>query len=388
MKVAYFVHDLADAAVRRRVRMLREGGAEVALTGFRRAPEPVADVEGIAPVDLGRTEDARLIRRVGSVLAATAGARWREVVSGADVVMARQLEMLVIAARARRQVAPAAPLVYECLDIHRLMASGGPAGAALRSLERRLIAHCALLVVSSGAFVREYFARVHPALPRVLLLENKILGCELGNAQPGRHETATRPPGPPWRIGWFGVIRCARSLDLLAGLVRLLPGQIEVLIRGRIAPTAVPDFGRVLARTPGIQFGGTYDRRTELEQIYGQVHFTWAVDFYEAGANSNWLLPNRLYEGGLYGAVPIALASVETGRWLAARHAGLLLEEPPEPSLERSFACMTPERYAAAQRGMAQIPSADFIHGSADFAAFVAALAALAGNVGAGRSAA
>ena len=37
MRIAYFVHDLSDPAVGRRVRMLRTGGAEVTVLGFRRA---------------------------------------------------------------------------------------------------------------------------------------------------------------------------------------------------------------------------------------------------------------------------------------------------------------------------------------------------------------
>ena len=45
MKFAYFVHDLTDPAVARRVRMLRVGGADPVVIGFRRedaAPEEVA----------------------------------------------------------------------------------------------------------------------------------------------------------------------------------------------------------------------------------------------------------------------------------------------------------------------------------------------------------
>ena len=45
--------------------------------------------------------------------------------AGADVVLARNLEMLIIASRARNLYAPRAALVYECLDIHRLLLSQG-----------------------------------------------------------------------------------------------------------------------------------------------------------------------------------------------------------------------------------------------------------------------
>jgi succinoglycan biosynthesis protein ExoL len=85
------------------------------------------------------------------------------------------------------------------------------------------------------------------------------------------------------------------------------------------------------------------------------VHFTWAIDFYQEGANSTWLLPNRLYEGGLHGAVPIALRDVETGRWLQQHGLGLLLELPLEESVEKLLSTMTLQIYrdAATRLGAA-----------------------------------
>ena len=133
---------------------------------------------------------------------------------------------------------------------------------------------------------------------------------------------ATIPAGPPWRIGWYGVIRCRKSLELLAALDHQLPGQVKVEIRGRPSLNVIPDFDALVAATPGLRFLGPYDRRRDLAPMYRGVHFAWAIDYYEAGANPDWLLPNRLYEGSLRGAVPIALARTETGRWLAGRQAG------------------------------------------------------------------
>src|SRR5580693_5206473 len=91
-RIAYFVHDLSDSAVHRRVRMLVAGGAAVTPIGFRRRTEPVSDIEGIAAIDLGRTDDGRLARRLLSVAGAlmTAG-RLAAVLAGADVILARNL---------------------------------------------------------------------------------------------------------------------------------------------------------------------------------------------------------------------------------------------------------------------------------------------------------
>ena len=368
MKIAYFVHDLADAAVHRRVRMMR-CFADVTLLGFRRSDHPVPPFQGLETIEFGRTMDARFGQRVIAVLrAAASGRRWQGRLAGSTIFVARQLEMLTLAALTRRRIAPDAPLVFECLDIHRLMLIHQPIGAALRMLERHLLRSCSMLIVSSPAFLINHFARYRPALPPPLLLENKVLAEDVPSGvldNIGQLRATGAPPGPPWRIGWFGVIRCRRSLRLLADLVRRLPGVVEVVIRGRPRRNVIPDFDRVVADTPGLSFLGEYDRHSELATIYRDVNFTWAADFYEAGRNSDWLLPNRLYEGTLYGAVPIALDSVETGHWLQQRHCGVRLEDTGEQSLDRSlfefFTGLDEAGYAAARTSLARVPLSDLL---------------------------
>jgi succinoglycan biosynthesis protein ExoL len=242
----------------------------------------------------------------------------------------------------------------------------------MRRLEGRLLARCQLLVVSSPAFVREYFSKFHPRLPPVLILENKMLSREIGDAAAMR--ALARPPGPPWRIGWFGNIRCRRSLEMLSELTRLMPGRIEVVIRGRPAYTAVPDFDKMVSASRGISFLGPYDRSTDLPRIYGEVHFTWAIDFFEAGGNSDWLLPNRIYEGSLFGAVALALDSVETGRWLAEHRVGALLSEPFGPSLARYFGDLDDEGYLAARAAVDGLPLGALMDDTSDCERLVLAL--------------
>ena len=68
MRVAYLVHDTTDPTVRHHVQVLQAGGATVTVIGFRRAASAPAAIEGAAVTDLGRTYDARLVRRALSVL--------------------------------------------------------------------------------------------------------------------------------------------------------------------------------------------------------------------------------------------------------------------------------------------------------------------------------
>jgi len=381
MKLLYFVHDLGEPAVARRVRMLRAGGMEVVLVGFNRTAEPVLEVEGIVPHELMRTRDGRLVARAASVLGvAMRLGRWRDLFAGAEIIMARQLEMLVLANLARLRFAPRASLVFECLDIHRLMVGNGLVGAALRGLERQLLRSCNLLVVSSPAFISDYFEKAHRALPPTCLLENKVLQAEIDPAvlaHRAQAPTKLPPAGPPWRIGWYGVIRCQRSLDLLADLVRRHPGLVEVRIRGKVAYRLAPVFDAIVASAPGLHYLGPYDRSRDLPRLYADVHFTWAMDFHDVGGNSDWLLPNRLYEGGLFESVPLAYAAVETGRWLARQQAGVLFEEPLAEALETFFDKLDSAGYQAAKQAMQRLPRQAFVSEVAECSAFAARLAGL-----------
>ncbi|HEY8614647.1 glycosyltransferase [Phenylobacterium sp.] len=373
MKLAYFVHDLADPAVTRRVRMLRAGGAEPVVLGFRRTDAAPESVGGAPAVDLGRTYDGRMGHRAKvTALTALRAGRWRGLLTGAEVFVGRTLEALAVAESARVQGGSKARLVYECLDIHRMMLGEGSKSRAMRAVERALLRRADLLVVSSPAFLDHYFAARQGVgadlAVETLLVENKPL--DLGGGPPPRRPM--RAAGPPWRIGWMGAIRCRKSLDVLTEIAARRPDLLEVRIHGRPAYTEFDDFDAQVARAPNVDFFGAYTAE-DLPRIYGDVHFSWAFDYMEEGLNSAWLLPNRIYESGRYGVVPIALAGVETGRYLANRGFGVRLEDPRdvEAFLER----LTPAAYAALRAQLDAVPADAFVVDEGDCRRLVNALA-------------
>ena len=82
-----------------------------------------------------------------------------------------------------------------------------------------------------------------------------------------------------------------------------------------------------------------------MAAIYREVHFSWAIDFFEAGQNSEWLLPNRLYEGCRFGAVPISMGNTETGRFLNQQDIGVLLSQATPEGLEAALGKMEEHRF-------------------------------------------
>ena len=368
-RVAYLVHNLADAAVGRRVTMLRAAGADVTVAGFCRDAHPPREVAGAPARSLGRTHDAALRQRAQQVLAnRMRPTQLLRAVAGADVIVARNLEMLALAAFAKRR-AGVPRLVYESLDIHRSLLGQKPAHRAMRAVERMLMRRADLLLSSSPAFLRDYFEPIQRLAGPSLLVENKLL--RLDGALP---EPIVPPVGPPWRIGWFGNLRCARTLETLAGIAEQADGAIEILIAGKASPAEFPDFAEQVKR-PHLRYHGPYTP-DDLPQLYGLCHFAWAIDYFEEGLNSSWLLPNRLYEAASAGAVPIALETVETGRWLAAHDAGLLLRPGGErTALLDRLAALGAADYAAMRDRIAAIPRGDLIADLGDCQALLRAVA-------------
>jgi succinoglycan biosynthesis protein ExoL len=369
--VLYLVPNLADAAVWRRVRMLEAGSATMRVAGFRRSGTALPD--GARCIELGETFDANFAQRLVAVAGAWPAIRNRVGLTPTpDVIIARNLEMLPLAHRIAAATATRPAIVYECLDIHRLLIRDDVVGRAMRAAERRFTSGCDLLITSSPAFVREYFDRLSGVDLPVVLVENKVFGT-LGERGTN---PALRDTSGPLRIGWFGALRCSRSRDLLAGFTRTMEGRFEAILRGRPALTELGDLESFAAAEPHLRFEGAYRNLDDLARIYSEVHFAWAIDFFEAGRNSDWLLPNRLYEGCFHGAIPIAIAGTETAAFLERHRIGVILPDAGPDTLRERLGSLTLDDVAALARDVAGCDPRLFHADNADCRDLVARLEA------------
>lgn len=318
--IQLFVHDLTDAAVKRRVEMLNLAGADVSVVGFVRDPDRLPNISAMTV--LGVTHNARFLHRIGIVAAQAFRLFFRRTrIHSCDVIVARNLEMLLLAQIVSLRSPNHVPVIYECLDVHRLMLGKGLVSSVLQHLERSLLGRSAGLITSSPAYVQEYFHSIAKVFPKVILIENQVFGLPV----------ITSPlqvvSGPPWTIAWNGAIRCAKSIDILRRAAAFGNGRILVVINGKVSYDQIPDFDAIVAESPWIEFRGAYRYPDDLETIYSTAHFNWTIDMFWEGQNSTWALANRIYEGGRAGVVPIAQASVETGRYYKRLGIGMLLDD-------------------------------------------------------------
>lgn len=331
--VAFFGHDVNDSAVRRRVRSLADDGCRIVGFMMRRRDGGEPEWEN---VELGRTQDAAYLRRVVSMFlgsrAAGRGDAARRLRS-ADLLWARNLDMLACALLARRRLGLTTPVVYECLDVHDLTSRAGLVGRLFRAVEGRLLRQTAGLVVSSPAFLRNHFERHHAGLFRPYLVENRLVAGTAA-ARPSRSSAGSRSAtSAPLRIGWVGILRCKRSLDLLCAIADRFPDEVEIRLHGIPSRTEIPVFEPLIERRENMVYAGAYRAPEDLPAIYGELDLVWAGDFMDAGFNSVWLLPNRLYEGGWFATPAVAPAGTETAAWIDRHHCGLSVPEPLESTL-------------------------------------------------------
>ena len=374
LKVLYLVPNLADSAVARRIEMLRLGGAEIDVAGFRRAGTDVPNLDVGVYVELDETFDARFAQRLmATVRARTSIRKWAARLPRPDVIIARNLEMLSLACGLQGFWSNRPAIAYECLDIHRLMLRDDAIGRAMRGAEQHWGRQASMLITSSPAFISNYFD-VHGG-PPAEIVENKVVweGEERGH----NSALSTAAGSPPLRIGWFGALRCARSLDALAGFADAMDGAVEVVLRGRPAVTEFDDFHGAVAKHPHLRFEGAYRNPDDLAAIYSDVNLAWAIDFFEEGQNSQWLLPNRIYEGCLHGAIPVALAGTETAAFLTRHGIGIILPDIAPETLRRELGGLSRARLAELAAAVAARHPSHFAVASGDCQILVDKLAAL-----------
>jgi succinoglycan biosynthesis protein ExoL len=359
--IAFFGHDSTESTVIKRVTAFQAHGAHVIGFMFRRARAKEARPPTWDNQNLGTTVDRNYLWRAPKLLAAAVKLlRYRQLLRCCQIYYARNIDMLFLAVLAKGLVRSKAPVAYEVLDVQRVFVGDRLANKVFRWAESFLLARSDMLVVSSPDFISEYFLPYQHYSGRWRLLENKVFDDQAG---PGlAQHLGRRPPGPPWVIGWFGTLRCVRSLEVLRRIADAGGDCVIVHIRGLSSQEDLTTeaIEAACAGRKNIFYRGPYRSPHDLASIYGPIHFAWCIDYLDAGGNSDWLLPNRLYEGGLMGSLALARSNTATSRMVERLGLGRVFDEPLESTVGQFLASLDAATYENMWRSLEALSRSTF----------------------------
>ena len=248
-------------------------------------------------------------------------------------------DCLLVVLVARALSAKHFPIVYEALDVHRYLLRPSRVRWLLRWIHRRALKHIDLLIVPSQGSVDQFYRPIAGYDGRYALIHNRLSPAEFA----GR----TSPPGfsGTWIVGWFGGLRCQRTLDLACAVAVRLGDRVRFLLAGS-NQLGADALNSALTAHANVVYLGSYQTQQDIADLYAKVHFGWAFHF-DPPEPAHWALYARLFESGAYGRPILAAAGTATGEFVAEHGIGKSLIEPLEDGVVGLLEELQPSEYSA-----------------------------------------
>lgn len=317
MRVAFIVPVLAHARYRKRIVALSRLGAETNVLAFSRdyystefRDQPVTS--------LGYIEHGNYGRRILPLLRAVP--RVRAAARAADVLYAFELDSMLLAWLSVRGMRSRPKLFYEVGDIREIMTGGSLLSRLFRALERFLLKDVHTLVVTSIGFLTGYYeGTLGEKSLTSLVIENKV---DL-EAQLPVPAAAIAADDGVLRIGYFGLIRCRDSWEVLKAVANAGEGKISISVRGKFMN--LEDAKNEVGHIPNLDYGGPYVSPDDLSEIYSSVDLVWVAQ-HHTDNNTRWARVNRFYEACFFQKPMFAQIGTLDGNAVAEYGLGVCLD--------------------------------------------------------------
>lgn len=216
--------------------------------------------------------------------------------------------------------------VYEIDDILSVLSEKSITGVLLRAIASRIVPSCDLVVCTSEAFITEFYNKICRKRIPWILIENKINELNFLAAQTSSFRCHVRRDGCRMVIGYFGIIRCSKSLEIL-GNIAVSDRSIDIVIRGYIMESVADSF-KAIQGEENVFFYGAYAAPIDLEKAYNELDIAWICYPYTglAFSNSSWARTNRFYEAGYYGCPMIAAKCTKDGERILSLGSGVCID--------------------------------------------------------------
>ena len=289
MKIAFILQSASHARYWRRIEKLQKEGATPSVLAFERNTY-AGKKEEKNYTPLANIQQENYVKRLIPLLKSMGTIRKN--LNHTDVIYAFGVDTFIIAWLASRLKGKKIKFVYEVGDIRKVFMGEGLMAKTFRFLERRILNRTDLLVVTSEAFVEEYFTKIQGQNTiKYHVIENKP---ELTEEKIQAKDTALEDG--KITIGYFGVLRCRNSLEILKNIGKNHSEKFNIYIRGVAQGTE--DLLEEINTLDNVVVEGEYKVPEDLYAMYAKIDVNWACYPYQGEKPGNWLWAKttRFYE--------------------------------------------------------------------------------------------
>jgi succinoglycan biosynthesis protein ExoL len=227
-------------------------------------------------------------------------------------------------------------VIYEVPDIQKFQYKNKLVSKLIQWLERRALRIVDLMIVTSPEFITGYYDQfIRCILPEVQVLENKV-HLNLEKKQPSYQDTSiqgvetldlTHAEKDQITIGYFGLLRCSTTLDLLLQLAQE-SDRFKIVIRGFFLAHTAHYAAKIEQANHNIIYLGRYASPDDLPLIYSEIDVSWIAYPYsqESVGNWKWARTNRYYEAGFFQKPMIALQGTPDGQNVSHYNLGISVD--------------------------------------------------------------
>jgi succinoglycan biosynthesis protein ExoL len=308
----------------------KEAGAEIRFFCFYRKQYPTSD--GDLPITLlGTIEHGKYLARIPRII--SAAVNYRRALKEYDCIFAFNWEMAMLAIIAFWGKRDRPAIILQMLDIRPIMMGAGPLSKLFRFTERRVLARIDLLCLLSRFYLDRYYLPVQGYRKRpFFILENKMY--EDASLIEESRKTSGHSRSGGIEIGYFGLIRCRKSCEILKQAVLQGEGKLKLYLRG-ISLEDGPDLEEYSAGCDDIVYEGEFQPSRESAGMFSRVDLAWIASPYKddrrVRSDWRWKRVNRFYQSCFFGKPMIAWKDTDDGDAVEKYGIGLTVDpEAPE----------------------------------------------------------
>lgn len=360
LRVLSVLQTLGQPRHSKRITMLQQVGFSVEAVAFERdyhsGRMPDCPVES-----LGKIAHGRYLQRILKIVAALPA--MRRAIRRNDIVYASGQDVAFMALIAGLGLGK--PVVLEVGDIRELQVASGLKGRIVRTIDKHFVNACSLLVATAPGFIDTYYRQWLKASVPAMVIENKLessfaeetISKEITNPLKGRSLVDR-----PLRIGYFGLLRCDWSWQVLEEFAMARPQGVEIVLAGYpMKPIDLPERSEKLSN---VEFLGEFRSPHDLATLYGKVDLVWGCYPYPNPGDWNWrwARTNRFYESCFFQKPIISLARSGDASDVKRYNIGLIIKDQDVQKVVDKLCNIKAEDLETWKHNMAKLPREVYIY--------------------------